>query len=179
MTQGVFGSRAPLATLALLALAALTGSAQAQVSSAQQSAIRANCRSDFMSHCSGVTPGGQDALICLQKNVAGLSPACRNAVSATMPPPAATKAATTTPPATMKPPAVASAPPAAVAPPPQPPKARLANAVVMLRACKRDLLRDCRGVEPGGGRELACLAAHQSSLSFRCKIALKVSSPLR
>ena len=39
-----------------------------------------------MAKCSGVTPGGKDALVCLQKNVAGLSPACKTAVSATIPP---------------------------------------------------------------------------------------------
>jgi hypothetical protein len=38
-----------------------------------------------MSKCSGVTPGGKDALLCLQKNVASLSPACQTAVSATIP----------------------------------------------------------------------------------------------
>ena len=42
---------------------------EAQITTAQQSAIRGSCRSDFMSHCSGVTPGGKDALTCLQKNV--------------------------------------------------------------------------------------------------------------
>ena len=61
---------------------------RAQVTAEQQSAIRASCRSDFMSKCSGVTPGGKDALVCLQKNVASLSPACKTAVSATIPAPA-------------------------------------------------------------------------------------------
>src|SRR6185437_5094838 len=51
---------------------------------AQQSAMRSNCRNDFMAKCSGVTPGGKDALACLQNNVAGLSPACKRVVSATM-----------------------------------------------------------------------------------------------
>ena len=37
----------------------LASAAQAQVTGEQQSAIRANCRSDFMSKCSGVTPGGK------------------------------------------------------------------------------------------------------------------------
>ena len=32
----------------------------------QTSAIRAACRSDFMSHCAGVQPGGAEALQCLQ-----------------------------------------------------------------------------------------------------------------
>ena len=79
-----------------LALAAAIGAiawtmaepAGAQVSAEQQSALRANCRSDFMSKCSGVSPGGKDALACLQKNVASLAPACKNVVSATLPAPA-------------------------------------------------------------------------------------------
>lgn len=88
--------------------------ARAQVTAEQQSAVRASCRSDFMSKCSGVTPGGKEALACLQKNVAGLSGACKTAVSATIPAPAA-------PPA----PAAAAKPapaPAAAAPPPPAPK---------------------------------------------------------
>ena len=71
-------NRAALApALAALALIAITQTAYAQPTSAQQSAMRSNCRSDFMSKCSGVTPGGKEALECLQKNVATLSPACK------------------------------------------------------------------------------------------------------
>ncbi|WP_245333928.1 cysteine rich repeat-containing protein, partial [Bradyrhizobium guangdongense] len=36
---------------------------------AQKSAIRSACRSDFMAHCSSVTPGGVEAYQCLKKNV--------------------------------------------------------------------------------------------------------------
>ena len=39
----------------------------------QTGAIRASCRSDFMANCSGVTPGGKDALECLKRNLAKLS----------------------------------------------------------------------------------------------------------
>ena len=74
--------------LAILGLAVLTTSASAQITDAQKSAIRGNCRSDFMAKCSGVTPGGKDALLCLQKNVDSLSPGCKTAVSATIPAPA-------------------------------------------------------------------------------------------
>lgn len=102
---------------ALIALAALTSAATAQVTAEQQSAIRSNCRSDFMSKCSGVTPGGKDALNCLQKNVASLSPACKTAVSATIPAPAPAEAK----PAQAAPapaPAAATAAPAAAPPAP-------------------------------------------------------------
>ena len=43
----------------------------------QKAAVRASCRSDFMSHCSGVQPGGAEALQCLKRNEAQLSAACR------------------------------------------------------------------------------------------------------
>jgi len=86
-------------------------------------------------------------------------------------------------------PAPAPAAPAATAPTPvavtpaapaaRPPKAPVVNAAVMLRACKLDLFRYCRGVTPGGGRELACLAAHEQDLTIRCKTARKVTSSLR
>jgi hypothetical protein len=82
-----------------------------QPTKAQADAIRSSCRSDFMSHCSGVKPGGAEALTCLQRNVAQLSPACGKAVSATIaaPAPAAPAAA----PAAAKPAAPSPAPAAA------------------------------------------------------------------
>ena len=73
--------------------------AVAQPTQAQQSAIRSNCRSDFMANCSGVTPGGADALHCLQRNVAKLSSGCQNAVNALTPPAAPQKQAAPTAPA--------------------------------------------------------------------------------
>ncbi|HEX3859764.1 MAG TPA: hypothetical protein VHV58_09185, partial [Pseudolabrys sp.] len=107
-----------------LAIAVLTDGADAQVTSAQQSAIRASCRSDFMSKCSGVTPGGKDALTCLQKNVGALSPDCRKAVSATLPPPAPAQKPAEAAPAAPPAAATASAPPppapSATAPAPAP-----------------------------------------------------------
>ena len=284
-----------LLALAAGAAFAAAGAAQAQITTAQQSALRASCRSDFMAHCSGVTPGGKDALMCLQKNVGSLSGPCQTAVRATMPAPAAAKAEpvpqTMTPaPAAAAPPpsapttaittapppkpAVAAPPPArhiikpaaaapapaaaAPAPPPpaaapdpaklkavkftcradfrrlcknvpegpaafaclqshsarlspncktsladlaasmpaggpmppatpvmvkpapvaHPPKAPVADAAVVLRACKLDVIRHCRGAGLGGGKMLACLTAHEDSLTFRCRAAMKVSAPL-
>ena len=35
----------------------------------QQSAIRSNCRSDFMANCSGVPRGGKEALRCLKGSI--------------------------------------------------------------------------------------------------------------
>lgn len=101
---------APLAAIILL-LAIGTGRAQ-QPSPDQVGAIRASCRSDFMANCSGVQPGGKDALDCLKRNLAKLSGACKTAVSAIIPPaptPAAAEApAAPTPAATMPAPVAAT-----------------------------------------------------------------------
>jgi hypothetical protein len=69
---------------AILALTFHAAVAQ-QPTQAQRDAIRASCRSDFMANCSGVTPGGKEALECLLRNQAKLSPACNSAVSAILP----------------------------------------------------------------------------------------------
>lgn len=68
----------------IMTLSVLPAPAQ-QVTDAQRNAIRASCRSDFMSHCSGVQPGGAAAFQCLQQNMAKLSAACKSAVSAVVP----------------------------------------------------------------------------------------------
>src|SRR5262245_7157580 len=93
----------------------------------QQSAIRSNCRSDFMSNCSGVPRGGKEALQCLKDNVAKLSSGCQQAVKAVMPV-AALKPVTATS-ATPAAPAQAPAPTAPVAAtPPAPAPAAAAAA---------------------------------------------------
>ena len=85
-----------LAGAALLSVSAV---AHAQApSQAQQDAIRSNCRSDFLSLCSGVPRGGREAFECLAKNQPRLSAGCRSAVSAVAPAasaPAAAKPAPT------------------------------------------------------------------------------------
>jgi hypothetical protein len=59
------------------------GVALAQMPTAeQQSAVKANCRSDFMANCMGVPRGGAEAFQCLKQNLAKLSPGCQQAVSA-------------------------------------------------------------------------------------------------
>jgi len=99
-----------VATLVLL----LTGvGARAQQPSPDQiAAVRASCRSDFMANCSGVQPGGKDALDCLKRNLGKLSGSCRMAVGALTPP---SPAASTAPAA-----AAPTAPALAAPPPPQP-----------------------------------------------------------
>ena len=97
------------------ALIAMTATAHAQsVTKAQQDAIRANCRSDFMRNCSSVTPGGREALVCLEQNKAKLSAGCKSAVDAVSTAAAPKPAA---PPAEAKPqPAPTPTTPAATAP---------------------------------------------------------------
>ena len=64
----------------LLVAAAVTmaGSAFAQgPSEAQREAVKAQCRSDYMAHCSSVTPGGKEALECLAQHMSSLSGGCQ------------------------------------------------------------------------------------------------------
>jgi hypothetical protein len=201
--------------------------------------MRSACRSDFISHCSGVSPGGKDALACLQKNVSVLSPNCKSVVSSTMAAPATATAAAPPPAApaeagggpspeqmsalkftcrrdfgrvckgvaaggsealnclqqnaarlspncrTSLADIAASLPAGAMPAAPAAPVARSpetggpVDAVVMVRACKLDLLRYCRDVKLGEHRKIACLTEHMPKLTVRCRTALKVTSPLR
>ena len=108
-TVAVIRASAPLTVL--LSVILLNPVAAQQPTPAQRDAIRSSCRSDFMANCSGVQPGGKDALDCLKRNLAKLSGGCQAAVSAISPAPApATVAAPAPPPAP-----AASAPAAPVA----------------------------------------------------------------
>ena len=80
-------TRAMPAGAAVLLLLIGPGARAQQPSQDQIAAIRASCRSDFMANCSGVTPGGKDALECLKRNLANLSGSCKTAVSAITPAP--------------------------------------------------------------------------------------------
>lgn len=137
--------------------AASAAAAAAPPTAAQQSAMKQACRSDFMAKCSGVTPGGKDALACLQRNVAGLSPACKQVVSATMGAPAPAGAAAAAPAA------VAVAP--AAAPTPQ-------QLSAVKFTCRADFTRHCRGIQPGGPEALACLQRNAARLTPDCKTSL-------
>jgi hypothetical protein len=113
-----------------------------------------------MSRCRGVKPGGAKALRCLQRNTEQLSPVCHDAVVAI------TKGS----PAAEVNDVPASAP--AVAPRGPTPMIRPREAFVVLRICGEDERRLCGGVQPGGGRIIACLAENVSSLSPGCREAL-------
>jgi hypothetical protein len=71
----------------------VAGRAGAEPTEEQVAAIKANCRSDYMSYCWSVPRGGPEAAQCLKQNLAKLSPGCAQAVKA------ATAAAAAPPPA--------------------------------------------------------------------------------
>jgi Cysteine rich repeat len=48
-----------------------------------------------------------------------------------------------------------------------------AQAQEQLAYCKADAARPCRGVQPGGGRMLGCLKAHENDLNVGCAKELK------
>src|ERR1700731_4153194 len=147
--------------------AAPAGSAAppAKPTAQQTAAIRAACRSDFMSHCSGVQPGGAEALQCLKRNEAQLSAASRSAVAAIRggPPRAAPSGAP-----------AAAAP--AVAPIGPMPMLRPREALAIVQICGVEVRSLCAGVPFGGGRVLSCLAANASSLSPGCYSALSAAA---
>ena len=132
----------------------------------QKAAVRASCRSDFMSHCSGVQPGGAEALQCLKRNEAQLSAACRSAVAAIGggAPAAAPSGA----------PAATAAP--AVAPIGPMPMLRPREALAIVQICGVEVRSLCAGVPFGGGRIISCLAANASSLSPGCYSALSAAA---
>ncbi|WP_076864113.1 cysteine rich repeat-containing protein [Bradyrhizobium mercantei] len=131
-------------------------------SSAQISAIRSACRSDYPKVCAGVPTGGAPALECLEKNKAKLSPACGKAVAAAGgggAAPAAGAAATAAP----------AAAPAVIMLRPLRPREEL---FVLRSACGADVRSICGGVQPGGGRIVQCLATNAGSLSPACRDVL-------
>jgi hypothetical protein len=123
-------------------------------------AIRAACQSDFMSHCRGVQPGGPEAMQCLERNAAQLSPPCRGAVAALARGPGPGAAAAAAPPPPL--------PPALFPMPPLPLRVELE----ILRVCGADQRVLCGGVPPGGGRVIACLAQNAPSLSPPCRAVM-------
>ncbi|HXA22634.1 MAG TPA: cysteine rich repeat-containing protein [Acetobacteraceae bacterium] len=143
---------------AALVLIALTGPLAAQhPTSAQQNAVKQNCRSDFQAHCAGVPAGGSAAMSCLQQNAASLSPGCQNALLAI----GGTNG-----------PAPTGGPAASAQTPPAPPLSRRQRAAILRHACGVDFQNNCHGVQPGGGRALECLMAHRDTLSPGCQQAL-------
>ncbi len=146
---------------------AATPTATEKPTAKQTSAIRAACRSDFIANCSGVQPGGADALACLQRNAAKLSAKCQSAVAAIgkRASPAADKGGGSEPAA----PAAAAPAPAATAAPAKP-TAQQTSAI--RAACRSDFMAHCSGVQPGGAAALQCLQSNAAALSPACKSAV-------
>jgi hypothetical protein len=175
----------------------LAASAQ-QPTSEQISAIRASCRSDFMTQCTGVKPGTKDALECLKRNAAKVSPSCKAALDAVGPPPTESAAPAPAPAKPAPAPAAAAPPPPAAAAPPPPPATAEPSAataepaappppgppaaegkkppspqVAAVRAaCRSDFGVHCPGVKPGGSAALRCLQAKAAALSPPCRKAV-------
>jgi hypothetical protein len=49
----------------------------------------------------------------------------------------------------------------------------LAQQAAAMKYCKADVERLCPGVQPGGGRIIACLKAHKEEISIGCGKALQ------
>jgi hypothetical protein len=169
---------APL--LAAGAIFATAAFAQAP-SQAQRDAIKAQCRSDYIAHCSSVPPGGEASLQCLQKNMSSLSSSCQSAVRAVEAPAAATaKPADTAAPKAAAPAAAATAAPkaaepkaAAATPAGQPSSAQVS---AVRSACRSDYPKVCAGVPTGGAPALQCLEKNKAKLSAGCEKAVSAAS---
>jgi len=141
---------------------------------AQKSAIRSACRSDYEAHCSSVTPGGAEALQCLQKNMSSLSSACQDAVRAIEPAAAPkTEAAPAAPKAETAP---AAAPAATAAPKTAATKPSSAQVSAVRSACRSDYPKVCAGVQPGGTAALECLEKNKEKVSPACEKAVSAAS---
>jgi hypothetical protein len=190
MQIGHSGVASRLVLAAMLFGAWLAPSLAQQPTSEQIAAIRQSCRSDFMSHCAGVQPGGKDALQCLKRNAGSVSAPCKSAFDAVGSKPAAGGAEPAPAPAPPPAPAANKAEPAGAppAPPPEPsaapappsaPMPTEANkpsspqVAAVRAACRSDFGVHCPGVKPGGAGALRCLQVNAAALSPRCRRAVE------
>jgi hypothetical protein len=171
---------APLLSVAAMLATASPAFAQAP-SQAQRDAIKSQCRSDYMAHCSSVPPGGEASLQCLQKNMSSLSSSCQSAVRAVEAPAAATaKPADTAAPKATAPAAATTAAPkaaepkAAAAPAAGQPTSAQISAI--RSACRSDYPKVCAGVPTGGAPALQCLEKNKAKLSPACEKAVAAAS---
>ena len=166
---------APLLAAGAIFATAAPAFAQAP-SQAQRDAIKSQCRSDYIAHCSSVPPGGEASLQCLQKNMSSLSSSCQSAVRAVEAPAAATaKPADTAAPKAAAPAAATTTAPkaAAAAPAGQPSSAQIS---AIRSACRSDYPKVCAGVPTGGAPALQCLEKNKAKLSAGCEKAVSAAS---
>jgi hypothetical protein len=176
------------ALLAAALFAAATPALSQGPSEAQREAVKSQCRSDYMAHCSSVPPGGEASLQCLAKNMSSLSAGCASAVRAveaaaapkSEPAPAAAApakesapAAATAKPATEPAAPKAAASPAAAAPAKQPTSAQIS---AIKSACRSDYPKVCAGVPTGGAPALQCLEKNKAKLSAGCEKAVAAAT---
>lgn len=148
---------------------------------AQRAAVKSECRSDYVAHCSSIPPGGAESLECLQKNMSSLAPGCQSAVRAVGAPaadakpeskpepvPATTEAKPAQEPAVT--PAAAPAAKAAASEPANKPSSAQISAI--RSACRSDYPRVCAGVPTGGAPALQCLEKNKSKVSASCQKAV-------
>jgi hypothetical protein len=169
---------APWLSVAAILATATPALAQAP-SQAQRDAIKSQCRSDYMAHCSSVPPGGEASLQCLQKNMSSLSSGCQTAVRAVEAPAAAAPKAESAPsaaPKTDSAPAAApaAAPKAAASTPAKKPSG--AQVAAIRSACRSDYQKVCAGVPTGGAPALQCLEKNKAKLSAGCEQAVSAAS---
>jgi len=166
---------APWLSVAAIIATAAPAFAQAP-SQAQRDAIKSQCRSDYIAHCSSVPPGGEASLQCLQKNMSSLSSSCQSAVRAVEAPAAATAkpADTAAPKATAPAAATTTAPKAAAAAPAGQPSSAQISAI--RSACRSDYPKVCAGVPTGGAPALQCLEKNKAKLSAGCEKAVSAAS---
>lgn len=171
----------------------------AQPTDAQKEAVKSACRSDYMAHCSSVTPGGEAALQCLAKNMSSLSSGCQSAVKAVEAAAAPKAEPAKSEPAKSEPAksepakseaAPASAPKTETAKPAAAPKGESkpaatttaakkptdAQVSAMRRACRSDYPRVCAGVPTGGAPALECLEKNKARVSAGCGKALSAAN---
>ena len=166
---------APWLSVAAILATAAPAFAQAP-SQAQRDAIKSQCRSDYIAHCSSVPPGGEASLQCLQKNMSSLSSSCQSAVRAVEAPAAAKPADTAAPKAAAPAAATTTAPKAAestAASAGQPTSAQIS---AIRSACRSDYPKVCAGVPTGGAPALQCLEKNKAKLSAGCEKAVSAAS---
>jgi hypothetical protein len=170
------------ALAATVLFAAATPALSQGPSDAQREAVKSQCRSDYMAHCSSVPPGGEASLQCLAKNMSSLSAGCATAVraveAAAAPksepaPAAAAPAKESAPAAATAKPATAAASPAAAAPAKQPTSAQVS---AVKSACRSDYPKVCAGVPTGGAPALQCLEKNKAKLSAGCEKAVTAAT---
>ena len=190
----VIRAATPAALLAFTAVSIATSALAQAPTEAQREAIKSQCRSDYIAHCSSIPPGGAASLECLQKNMANLSAGCAGAVRA-VEAPAETKAEPRgetkaepkeetkvepkeepkpAPATTTARPAAGPAPKAASAPAKQRPTSAQISAI--RSACRSDYPKVCAGVPTGGAPALQCLEKNEARLSASCRKAVAAVS---